>query len=69
MPGNFFPMCTLPTSWLQGWKDSENLEDIKQIHNGPSSINMSQVQTEVPQSLLWFNVKHTPFVSVFPFYK
>ena len=59
----------IPTSWLQGWKDSENSEDIKQIHNGPSSINMSQVQTGVPQAPLRFNVKHTPVVSAFPFYK
>lgn len=55
MPGNFFPVCTLPTSWLQGWKDSENSKDIKQIHNGLSSINMSQVQTEMPQAPTWFN--------------
>ena len=59
----------IPTTWLQVWKNSENSEDIKQIHNGPSSINMSQVQTGVPQTPLWLNVKHTPVVSAFPFYK
>lgn len=69
MPGNFFPVHTLPTSWLQGRKDSENLKDINQIHNGPGSINMSQVQTEMPQTPARLNVKHTPVVSVFPLHK